>query len=297
MVKEIAGSGYKIVVTIDFLTASVFWALLRFLGENMTKAQAIPSFRSLRRAWRGFRPEVLELLKQSLVKSKKSKRVKPNVRKSRNSRNSNNNRIPRNRRTPVICRSPIYLRSCANRVNPINPPSSTEHRDSNEHNTHCTRGSNKHNTHRTRRSSNKHNTHCTRGSNNEATLKKSETSSKVQDTVKPKTIGYPLFCPYCDGNLRAIDKHREDGKFALQCRNRKCLKFLGLTSPENKRLLHTSHLSEYGWYMSNPVKHAYRIIRDDEYPPDCKRRVPTPIIENGHLMIHILGQKALVQML
>ncbi|EFO21326.1 hypothetical protein LOAG_07162 [Loa loa] len=121
------------------------------------------------------------------------------------------------------------------------------------------------------------------------------------------SVTYPTSCRFCGGMLRAIDKHREDGMLTLQCRRRKCIRFNGVTADKNAK----QFLSEmakpkasqinYGWYLSDPVRHSYRIFASHGDPSDSevdRSNVDVrPIIRNGNIMLRVFGQRQLAKLL
>ncbi|VBB33337.1 unnamed protein product, partial [Acanthocheilonema viteae] len=121
------------------------------------------------------------------------------------------------------------------------------------------------------------------------------------------SITYPTNCRFCGGMLRAIDKHREDRKLTLQYRCRKCIKFNGFTADRHaKHFLSEEAKSraphiDYGWYLSDPVRHSYRIFANDGGSSASEADRPTvdvrPIIQNGNIMLRVFGQRRLVKLL
>ncbi|CAG9530936.1 unnamed protein product [Cercopithifilaria johnstoni] len=120
-------------------------------------------------------------------------------------------------------------------------------------------------------------------------------------------ITYPTSCRFCGGMLRAIDKHREDQKLTLQCRHRKCMKFNGLTADEQAKQLLSKMAKprapqiDYGWYLSDPVRHSYRIFASSgdssDLEVDRSNVDVRPIIQDGNVMLRVFGQTRLVRLL
>uniref|UniRef100_A0A1I8EVT4 Uncharacterized protein n=1 Tax=Wuchereria bancrofti TaxID=6293 RepID=A0A1I8EVT4_WUCBA len=114
---------------------------------------------------------------------------------------------------------------------------------------------------------------------------------------------YPTSCRFCGGMLRAIDKYREDQKLTLQCRNRECMKFNGVTSDKQAKQFLSEmakpkapHI-DYGWYLSDPVKHSYGIFANHGNSSDSEVDRSSvnvrPIIQDGNIMLRVFGQKRL----
>uniref|UniRef100_A0A0M3I554 PARP-type domain-containing protein n=1 Tax=Ascaris lumbricoides TaxID=6252 RepID=A0A0M3I554_ASCLU len=132
-----------------------------------------------------------------------------------------------------------------------------------------------------------------------------EALKKAPSSPAPSTVpikqrkgnkGQPLRqtkCRYCGGNLRAIDKHRDDGKFALECRNRECLRFNGFTDDRSLIQSLKRPKSEYGWYLSNPMRIYYQLRPNDgmnvEDAPPPKKTVTA----EKAIMVRCPGQKRL----
>uniref|UniRef100_A0A915PG72 Uncharacterized protein n=1 Tax=Setaria digitata TaxID=48799 RepID=A0A915PG72_9BILA len=118
---------------------------------------------------------------------------------------------------------------------------------------------------------------------------------------------YPTSCRFCGGMLRAVNKHRDDQKLTLQCRRRTCMKFNGVTADKNAKHFLSEMAKpkapqiDYGWYLSDPVKHAYGIFASDNDSSDSdvdKSSVDVrPIIQDGSIMLRVFGQKRLVRLL
>uniref|UniRef100_A0A0R3RIJ5 Nuclear receptor domain-containing protein n=1 Tax=Elaeophora elaphi TaxID=1147741 RepID=A0A0R3RIJ5_9BILA len=118
------------------------------------------------------------------------------------------------------------------------------------------------------------------------------------------SVAYPTRCRFCGGMLRVIDKHREDRKLTLQCRRRKCIKFNGLTADKQAKHILSEMAKpkiDYGWYLSDPVRHSYGIFAGDSDSSDSeidRSNVDVrPIIQDGNIMLRVFGQKRLVRLL
>lgn len=133
--------------------------------------------------------------------------------------------------------------------------------------------------------------------------------AQQKSTEVPAATLFPTSCRFCGGVLRAIDKYRNDGKLMLQCRRRKCLKYNGFTTDKQaKKFLSVMAKPkppqiDFGWYLSNPVKHAYSISTVDDNPSDSGSEANRssanirPIIQNGDVMLRVPGHTTLVKLL
>uniref|UniRef100_A0A915AHQ0 Uncharacterized protein n=1 Tax=Parascaris univalens TaxID=6257 RepID=A0A915AHQ0_PARUN len=100
-------------------------------------------------------------------------------------------------------------------------------------------------------------------------------------------------CRYCGGNLRAIDKHRDDGKFALECRKRECLRFNGFTDDRSLIQSLKKPKSEYGWYLSNPMRIYYQLRPKDEVDVEDEPPPKKTVATEKAIMVRCPGQKRL----
>ncbi|VDK81740.1 unnamed protein product, partial [Onchocerca ochengi] len=107
-------------------------------------------------------------------------------------------------------------------------------------------------------------------------LPTSTDQSVLRRRGKESNDTYPTSCRFCGGMLRAIDKYREDRKLTLQCRRRKCMKFNGLTANKQAKQVLSEMAkakapqTDYGWYLSDPVKHSYGIFANDSDSSDSE---------------------------
>ncbi|KAM3719762.1 DNA mismatch repair protein MutL [Dirofilaria immitis] len=147
---------------------------------------------------------------------------------------------------------------------------------------------------------------CVSDTNNSTAFLPTSTDSSVMRQKEKEfndSATYPTNCQFCGGMLRAINKFREDRKLTLQCRRRKCMKFNGLVAEEQAKQILSEMARpkapqiDYGWYLSDPVRHSYGIFAGDGDSSDSeldRSNVDVrPIIRDGNVMLRVFGQTGL----
>ncbi|KHN80005.1 hypothetical protein Tcan_18293 [Toxocara canis] len=111
-------------------------------------------------------------------------------------------------------------------------------------------------------------------------------------------------CRYCNCSLRAIDKHRDDGRYALECRSRECLRFNGFTN--DKTLIERLKRRKSIMGICLVLRHLERV--DLKSPADFKLRLQLagkgkekrprkPPAGDQPIMVRCPGQKRLCMLL
>ncbi|VDM48623.1 unnamed protein product [Toxocara canis] len=105
-------------------------------------------------------------------------------------------------------------------------------------------------------------------------------------------------CRYCNCSLRAIDKHGDDGRYALECRSRECLRFNGFTNDKTliERLKRRKIKEPLMWLVRVTVdSEEYHCYLPNVAPQNCWPRKPPA--GDQPIMVRCPGQKRLCMLL